>query len=791
MIKNILLITFRNIRRHKAYSFINIIGLAIGIACAVVVFLYINNELTYDKYLPDYDKLYRINREAYSAELVYNTAGASAMLIPTLRNDFPQIECATRFYRGIDSPLRYKDIKMYVDRPYRADEYFFKIFKRKFLDGSAENVLSRPNTAVITNNLKEKIFGDEDPYGEIIYRDSIAYEIVGIIENWPSNSHLKPSLILSIEPHIHERENDWGGYAYSYVKLKENIDVEKFGEEILNIEQKYNKKEGDEEGIGRTTGHFIMPITDIHLNSDKRGELTPQGNTTYLVIFGAIGLLILLIACINYMNLTTAKFLNRTREIGIRKTLGAERRILIFQFLFESFVFVFIAHVLAMFIVEFSMPYINNILNTHLTIPYTSSLFIISLSIIIVFTSLISGSYPAFFLSSFNPITIFQGKIKSRSFSVWFRKALVIFQFTISVSLIISVIVIHKQLSYMRDYPMGFDKEQKLVLRFPREVVKYSDYKSVKQEFQKIPQVKSCCFTSAIPGEWNYGWRTWLPGEEKIRSFLVNYYQVDEDFVKVFDIEIIAGTELIPEYLGNGIMELIINEEAIKIFGWASPEDAIGKNVWDKETVVSGVFRNFNFKGLQNKIEPMAMFQMSEDFKIFALDINTVNFGETLAEIEKTFHEILPNYPFEYFFLDENFDKQYKNEEQISKTISLLSILGIFISCLGLLGLASFMAQQKTKEIGIRKVNGATIKDIVFLLVNNFSKLVIISNIIAWPVTYYLMSIWLDNFAYSTDLSWWIFILAGFTSLFMAISTVIYQALKAARSNPVDALKYE
>ena len=238
-------------------------------------------------------------------------------------------------------------------------------------------------------------------------------------------------------------------------------------------------------------------------------------------------------------------------------------------------------------------------------------------------------------------------------------------------------------------------------------------------------------------------------------------------------------------------MELIINEEAIKIFGWASPEDAIGKNVWDKETVVSGVFRNFNFKGLQNKIEPMAMFQMSEDFKIFALDINTVNFGETLAEIEKTFHEILPNYPFEYFFLEENFDKQYKNEEQISKTISLLSILGIFISCLGLLGLASFMAQQKTKEIGIRKVNGATIKDIVFLLVNNFSKLVIISNIIAWPVTYYLMSIWLDNFAYSTDLSWWIFVLAGFTSLFMAISTVIYQALKAARSNPVDALKYE
>nr|NQU94543.1 ABC transporter permease [Bacteroidota bacterium] len=792
MIRNILTVVIRNLRKSGIIGLINIFGLSIGIACAIIVFLYVRFETGYDKHFNDFERIYRIRAVIHSAEMDYERIMGSTMIPQTLRSDYPQVEYAIRLRRNSNTPIKYGDQKINLEYSFRAEPDFFQIFNVEFIAGSGNLSLSRPNTAAITEKLAKKLFGDLDPIGKIVTNDSSNYQVTAVISDWPANTHFSPQVIFSWEPGRTDWfENEWGGVSTCYIKLKENVDARKFDEEIRNIEEKYSPDQTSDEKVNRTVLHFLQPLTDIHLRSNYIGEFQTPGSLMNLRILVAIGILVLLIACVNYMNLVTAKFMTRAREIGIRKTVGATRQNLIFQFLLESFLFVFIAHIIAMFIIEFSLPELNTMLNLNLSVNYQDSLLVPAIVLLILVTTLVSGSYPAFFLSSYKAISVLKGKVTSGRSSWATRKILVIFQFTISIMLIIGVITTYYQVNFMKNYPLGFDKEQKLVLRFPRNKVQPNAYKSIKTQFLQNPIVKNCCFTSSIPGEWNYGWRTYLPGEEYIRTFLVNYYQVDEDFAPVFGLEMVAGEDLFDDNMNDSTMKLIINEEAVKTIGWASPEDAIGKNIWSRSRVIVGVFKDFHFEGLQTKIEPMGIFRMDEDYKLLIIDLDTRNVGAALEGIEKIYSGIMPEYPFDYFFMDDNFNKQYRTEEMLGKFITILAFLGIVIACLGLLGLASFMTQQRTKETGIRKVNGATETDIIKLFSGAFIKWILIANLIAWPVSFIILNNWLQNFAYRVGLQWWIFALAGAVSVVLTLSTVTYQAMRAARANPVDAIKYE
>ena len=748
--------------------------------------------MSYDKHFDDYDRIYRIRSIIKSADMDYERVMGSTMLAQTLRSDYPQVESAVRFIRNNKAPIRFGAKKTNLNYSFRADPGFFKVFSVDFISGSGRQSLDRANSAVLTQKVAEKLFGDLDPIGKIVTNDTMDYQVTAVIADWPANTHFNPEIIFSWEPGRSDWfETEWRGASYCYLKIAENVDTQKFDEELRYIQDKYAPPKANDENISRVTTHYLQPLSDIHLNSNYVAELSPPGSLMHLRIFIGIGLLVLLIACVNYMNLTTAKFMNRAREIGIRKTVGATRRNLIFQFLLESFLFVFIAHIVAMFFIELTLPRLNEVLNLSLSVNYHDKILIPAILILIISTSLVSGSYPAFFLSSYKAISVLKGRITSGKSSWITRKALVIFQFSISIILIIAVITTFYQLNFMKNYSLGFDKDQKVVLRFPRHKVGPGDYKSVKSYFKQSPFVRNCSFTSSIPGEWNYGWRTYLPGEENIRTFLVNYYQVDEDFASVFGLEIIAGEDLFHDNMNDSTMKIIYNEEAIRQIGWGSPEEAVGKHIWSNRRTVTGVFKDFHFEGLQTEIEPMGIFRMDEDYKLMIIDLNTTNIGEALAGIEAIFNRVMPDFPFDYFFLDDNFDKQYRSEEMLGQFITILAGLGVLIACMGLLGLASYMTQQRTKETGIRKVTGATEMDIIRLFSGVFTRWILIANLIAWPIAYLIMHNWLQGFAYRVGLQWWIFVVAGAISVVLTLSTVSFQAMRAARANPVDAIKYE
>lgn len=480
--------------------------------------------------------------------------------------------------------------------------------------------------------------------------------------------------------------------------------------------------------------------------------------------------------------------MKRSREVAIRKTVGAFRRLLVIQFLFESFVFTLLAHIMTIFLVELSLDFFNRFLNLQLSIPYFSGWFILGLLVSVIFTGLLAGSYPAVFLSSFRPITIMRGLLSTGQMNIAVRRILVVIQFGISIALVIVMLTIYKQIHYMRHSSLGFEPDNKIVLRFPRNHVVYNNYQAIKQDFKSIPEVENLAFSSTVPGQWNYVWRTYLPGQGKQSNILMNWYAVDEDFIEVMGFKLIAGKPHASEMNWNNI---IINEEAVKAFEWGLPDDAIQKKIWDESNNVIGVIQNFHFKGLQSEIEPMGMFRITDDFKYLIINPNTTNLSQTLEELKRVFRMNFPYAPFYYFFLDEDFNKQYHAEATLSRLFTGLTLIGLVIACLGLLGLASFMGQQKTKEIGIRKVNGATLKVIIVMMAKDFTRWVLLANLIAWPLAYLFIRRWLHEFAYHIPNNLWLYLLAGGSVLIIALSAVSFQAWKAAMENPVKALKYE
>lgn len=787
-------IAIRKMRRHKGYAVLNIAGLATGLACCMLILLYVQFELSYDTYHPDADRIYRVAKSMRREGKQDDFAATHLMMAPTLRENFTEVEYVVRLHGEPASPVKYGDRMFYEEELGYAEPDIFNIFAMPFLRGDPATALARPNTAVLTQQMAEKYFGDENPIGRTIQIDTrmrgiVDCEITGVVEDIPPNTHVKFSMIMSWETISHGEYMDMGwqspGNFPTYIKLAPGTDADVFEARIRRLAHQYNGEELDRRGVEYIS--FLQPLTDIHLYSHLNWELGTPGNPMYVYFFSVVGVLILLIACMNFMNLTTARSANRAGEVGMRKVVGAQRRQLVLQFLSESMLMAAIAATAAVAMVEVSIPYFNDLAGTQFT--YTSIMqppILLGLLGLVLFTGIVAGSYPAFFLSAFRPAGVLKGALSAGSQGELMRKILVVGQFALSIILIIGTIIVYQQLEYMKDRPLGFDKSQKLVIKIPENVVKKENYEQIKQEFLQYAAVTGATFSSSVPGRWMYFWRLSPTGEEAENTRMVNCFQVDHDFFSEYGIELIAGRPWLPEQSSGYIM----NEAAVAAFGWKSPEDALTRTINSRFPII-GIARNFHVKGLQNIIEPVGIFLMDEDYRYISLTVNTGNLRETLAFVEGVYRKLFPDKLYDYFFLDTDFDRQYHAEEQIARIFSGFTFLGLFIACLGLFGMASFIAEQRTKEIGIRKVMGASVTTIVVMLSKDFTKWVLAANIIAWPLGYIAMHRWLQDFAYKTEPDLWIFLLAGVMVAAIALITVSVQAVRAAAANPIESLRYE
>ena len=800
MFRNYVKIALRNILRHKGYHFINITGLAIGMACAIFILLYVEFELSYDRFHRDGDRIYRIANEQVTANGNRYYSAVTPVMGPAVGENFHQVECMARLVRVEPKTIRKGD-RIYIEEKLAfGDQEIFDLFSIQWIKGNPANALMRPMTVVITESFAGKYFSDEDPIGQFLRVEDKVFEVSGVIGDSPENTHYKFGIIgsfvsltqmgLDLPPWFLTWSTGMH-VAHTYVKLLPNTDLNEFKAQMNRLAYENLKEELNQSGYEHH--YFLQRLQDIHLHSHLRGEAETPGNPQYLYILSITGLLILFIACINFMNLSTARSANRSCEVGMRKVVGAARGQLILQFLGESLGMAIITLGVALALVGLTMDFFNQVLGTKFDFAdlYRSRI-LIYLAILVFLTGIVSGSYPAFFLSGFKPVAVLRRTLSAGKKGALIRKILVIGQMAISVILIIGTLVIFRQIDFMKNIPLGFDKEQKLIVNLPDYDLMTGNYGAIKSEFAKHPSILGVTASSSVPGRRMFFWRMWPTGMRDQKSQPLNFLNVDYDFIGLYDLEIIAGRSYDRSF-GSDLEApgWVINEAAVKAYGWDSPEDAVGKEMMDDRTPIIGVVKDFHFKGLQNIVEPLGMSVWSEHFRCFTLKVNMENLGETISYIETTFKRFFPGELFDYYFLDEDFDRQYRFEERIGILFSTFTSLGITIAILGLFGLTAFIAEQRTREIGVRKVFGASVFELVIYLSKEFGKWILLANVIAWPAAWFAARHWLQQFAYRIEINIGIFIVSGFMVMFIALVSTGYQIIKTARADPVDALKYE
>ena len=796
MIKNYLKIALRNFQRHKGYSFINIAGFAIGMACCLLILLYVRHELSYDRYYKDVERVCRIviDIRTQTANRVF--ALISPTVAPALKSDYPQVEYAARAIPTSSRLVKRKDTFFYEDRFMYADQELFDIFSIPFIQGITQEALTRPNTLVISQRMAHKYFGNANPLGETLEINQQEYEITGVVKDSPENTHMKYDLIASLKTlkDWNEMTNWHSTMFYTYLKLRPDVNVEEFSQQVSRLADKYVGERLSSRGT--TYHYFLQPLSSIHLHSHLRYETEPPGNPVYIYIFSFVGLFILLIACLNFMNLSTARAANRAKEVGMRKVVGAQKLQLIGQFLGESLLVSFLSLGLAMVIARFSIPLLYDL--TGISLSFDTLLNpIVLLSLIggAVLVGLGAGLYPAFVLSAFRPAVTLKGTSSAGTQGFALRTVLMVVQFAISVMLIIGTLTMYKQFNFMKNQYLGFEKEQKLILPFRGGINIQENFASVKDMFSKHTSVTGVTVSSSVPGRAVSNFSIRLVGEDDPKSQSMFHMYFDDDFIPDYGIDMVAGRAFQKEMKTDFMGAFLINEAAVKAFGWSSPEEVLGKRLQTghggRVNPIIGVTKNFHYRGLQSEVEPLVMEFLPWSFRYITLSIDISNLNETLAFVKSQWKALWPGHPFEHFFLDTDFDRQYRADEQIGNVFGIFTFLGLFIACLGLLGLASFTAESRTKEIGIRKVLGASVGGIDLILSKQFTKWVVLANFIAWPVAYYFMDRWLKNFAYRIDIGAWTFVLSGVLVLLIAIMTVSYQSIKAAVANPVDSLRYE
>ena len=800
MFNNYLKIALRNIKKHKGYAFINIAGLAIGMACCILIVLYIQFERSFDKHHEKADRIYLLKRHGVFGGTELTTWSNNALSAGLMKKDFMEVENTVRIGFMPDPAVRYEEKKFYVDRALFADDSFFEIFTYPMINGDPQTALKAPFSVVITEEVADKYFGDENPIGKSLrFNNTENFTVTGVIKNVPRNSHLLFDMLCSFQT-LYSRLPK--GYAFlhdfssnifwTYLLLQRDADTGALENKFPDFIEKYGGKRL--RSFGASIEYFLMPLTDIHLHTPLSGGRTGIGAILYIYIFALIAVIILIIACINFMNLATARSAKRAQEVGMRKVMGAAKGELVKQFLCESFFYSFFSLLLAFGLTELALPIMSSIAGYELSIDFSKMQWLIpSLLGIALFVGFIAGSYPAFFLASFQPVRVLKGSVKTGTGKSLLRSILVVLQFSISVALIIGTLIIIRQLNYMKNKSPGFDKEQVVVLPFRDEELRES-LGTIKTELKAYSEIVNVSVSSDIPGQYPQ-YNSKLPqGYPRDQSQLMYDLNVDEDFIPTLGMDIIAGRNFSKKYGTDQKASAIINETAAKEFGWVNP---LGKKIGGYKGIktVVGVVRDFHQLPLAQEIKPLFIRNDPEDaynpFRMLCIRIAPGSIGRTINYVETKWNEIYPNHPFDYFFLDESFEEQFREIERIRELISYFAGLAIFIACLGLYGLTSFIAEQRTKEIGIRKILGATTSGIVYMISRELAKMVIIANAIAWPVAYLVMRNWLSTFPYRENISIMTFLLSGMIVLFIGLATVSYQSIKAGLTNPVDSLRYE
>jgi putative ABC transport system permease protein len=802
MLHNFLKIAYRNIIKYKGYAFISIFSLAIGMTCFLFILLFILDELSFDRYHTNADRIFRL-ADSYHGPggIRQDFATSPAPYAPTLKKDFMGIEEAARIFpqRRL---VEHKNQLFYEDHLFFADASIFKIFTFPFLKGDPKTALVKPFTVVISEEIASKYFGDRDPLNQVLNIEKEDYIITGLMKNMPKNSHFYADIFVSMKTLEQNPDYQKGHFQtwarhemYTYLLLHKDFPASTLQAKLPGFLKKYSEEEikTDLEGYLSTE---LQPLIRIHLHSDKQFEIQRNSDIKNIYIFASIALFILFIASINFMNLTTARSTTRAKEVSIRKVVGADRAHLIQQFLLESFFFSLIAMIFAAMLFELSQPWFAALTGKSFSIIGVTNLVVTGgLFCIMIFLGLVSGSYPAFILSGFEPARVFRGVFTLGRGHSRIRKMFVIFQFAISIVLIIGTIVILDQLNLVQNQILGFDKSNVLVIPIRTNSIK-QNAEALKAELKQNPLILNATITVGVPG----GMMatdviTWLEeGGKQLLTVRMTY--TDHDFIKTMGMKIIKGRDFSQDFLTDTMEAFIINESMVKELQLKDPLKT--RFAWggewhgkEKKGRVIGVVKNFQFQSLKSDIDPLVIHIDSDRTRVFAIRIQPDNLPDTIEFIKKIWVKFDPGHPFEFSFLDDTLNRQYAAEEKLSLIFGYFAVLAVIIAALGLFGLIAFIAEQRTKEIGIRKIAGASTGQIFALFTWEFVGLVSLSNIVAWPVAYFIMYKWLQNFAYRVGIRWEIFILAGALAIGIALLTVSYQALKSALSNPVNSLRYE
>jgi len=793
----------RNFKTRKGFYILNISGLAIGLAASLLILLFVIDELSYDKYHVNHASVYRIVKDFVNDDgSRLPDATTPPALAVAMQKDIPEVEHITRVFPGWGNKflIQYGDRKFLEEKLFRIDSSFFDVFTFPFIKGDQQTAFKEINSIVITQSTALKYFGKEEPVGKVLKLDRLGNMMVtGVVNDVPANSHFHFDFLISTKKFGGNISMNWGFYNfYTYVKLKPNTQIASV---VPKIQAVYKKNVTAGENI-----FYAQALDDIHLTSSLKWELEPNSDKSYIRIFTIIGLFVIMIACINYINLTTAKASLRAKEIGVRKVAGALRSSLIKQFLSESLFVVFISFTCGLFLAQLLLPAINQLTHKELSLlTFLTPQWILLITGSILFIGLAAGIYPALYLSSFKPVIVLKGQLAAGTGIFSLRKALVVLQFTISVVLIIGTVIIIQQVDYIKNAKLGLNKDQVLIIGNVNSMSR-SNLSAMQNELLKIDGIKKTAAADGIVGGQNWTNTMRLKGSQN--GQLMNFLSVGYDYLKVLDIKIKAGRNFSPDFPADSLSDgipgtterigggVIINEKAVKDLGITGP--AIGKQIaWaeDKDTVVYvtvvGVVNDFHFASFKNEIKPFIFTVNPNRYNNINVKLESANIPKTLAAVEQVWKKFSPEQPFQSSFLDETFGKLYASEERFNKVFLCITLLAIFIACLGLFGLTAFMIEKRTKEIGIRKIIGASVSGIIFLLSKDFLKLVGIAFIIACPVAWYFMDQWLRDFVYRIHINWLVFFVSGIVSVIIALVTISFQAVRAALVNPVKSLRTE
>ncbi|MBU8892838.1 MAG: ABC transporter permease [Bacteroidales bacterium] len=799
MITNYFKIAIRNIIRQKGFSFINIFGLTLGIASALLIFLWVFDEVTFDKFHTNIKQIYRVEQGQYYNGEVYHVNVTPYPSGEGWKQEIPEIEDAIRFAYTGNLLLKYEENSFFESGIAAVDSTIFDVFSFPLSLGNQNEALTKPYSMVLTKEIAEKYFGQENPLGKIIRVDNqYEFTVTGVLKEIPNNSSIRFKILVPFDfcKTLGYYSDHWGSNSIqTFVKLKSGSDPKPVDKKLTDVVKSHIEFDDDETESDYKTQFMIAPLQKLHLHSYFGFGHSP-GQVQLVYIFITIGIFILLIACINFMNLSTARSTKRAREIGVRKVSGAHRENIILQFFGESITTTIIAAIFSLIIVILLLSKFNQLSGKEIPVDFLKSLeFVFGLITIIIATGLIAGIYPALFLSKFKPVKVLKGELSDTSSKGNFRKILVIIQFTLSIFLIVGTFIIYKQLNFMQNQKLGYNKEHIVYIRMFGDINK--SYNVINNAFKTNSVVENVTCAAHLPSNIgsNSGGVDW-EGKDPNLTTLVSMSIVDFGYTETLNIPIIQGRSFSEDFpsdrANDSIGGFVINEELLKIINVENPVGMRFSFMGVSEGRIIGVMKNFHFYSMRSKIEPLAIaVGFDEWLRYIIIRVKPGNIPETVEKLTDTWNSVMPQYPFEYHFLNDEYDRMYKSEERMGSLIKYFAIIAILIASLGLFGLVSFMAEKRTKEIGIRKAMGSSAMQIIFLLSKDFTRLVFVAIIIAIPVSWYFIEQWLQDYAYKTDLSWWIFALAAVLSLVIAILTVSYQAFKASNTNPARTLRYE